>query len=430
MPTSLSVTSYGHCYQALIFANLLLSGISETDDDVNACFNFSERLAFATYQHRNTTDDEEFDFPAFVDEYRSQYFIREAIISRLKSRPYGLIDDTGNFRTNFMYYYFLGKFLAGNSRLGLPVINEMCINSHREANYLTLLFAIHHTTDNSIIEDLLLRTMDTLGSISPATLDRDETRRFGEVISQLPEDVLSNKGVQQARIEERQLRDEMEEQQTNVQKNGDEEPPAKVELLDGAETVNGIYKILKNNKIMGQVLRNRHGNLEKSTIEEIIQTIADSGLRLVNLVLASEQDIARLASYVSQRQSDLDSDRLKEVLRSLSFVWTMVNIEQVVEAFNIPEIREAIESVVEKNGTPAYDLIGYFSRLDSATELTDRERDNLESLLKKHEDLFVQRVLSIRTQYYMNTHRSKAPIEQSICSRLEIRYRSRLLPSS
>ena len=181
-----------------------------------------------------------------------------------------------------MYYYFLGKFLTGNSRLGIPVINEMCINSHREANYLTLLFAIHHTTDNSIIEDLLLRT----------------------------------------------------------------------------------------------------------------------------------------------------AEKLKEVLRVLSFVWIMVNIEQVVEAFNIPEIREAIESAVDKNATPAYDLIGYFSRLDSATELTNRERDSLESLLKKHDDLFVQRVLSIRTQSYMNTHRSRAQIEQAVCSLLDIRYRPRLLPSS
>ncbi len=429
MPTSLSVTSYGHCYQALIFASLLLSGISETDDDVNACFNFSEQLAFATYQHRNTAQNETFDFSAFVDDYKRRFFIREAIINRLKSRPYGLIDETGNFRTNFMYYYFLGKFLAGNSKLGPPVIEEMCINSHREANYLTLLFAIHHTTDNSIIEDLLLRTMDTLGSISPATLEQDETRRFGEVITQLPEDVLSNKGVRQARIEERHLRDTMEEQRANAQENGEEESPNGDEFLDSPETLNGIYKILKNNKIMGQVLRNRHGNLDKSTIEEIIQTIADSGLRLVNLVLANEQDIARWASYVNQRHNDWDAEKIKEVLRFLSFVWTMVNIEQVVEAFNIPEIREAIESVVNKNATPAYDLIGYFSRLDSATELTNRERDCLESLLKEHDDLFVQRVLSIRTQYYMNTHRSRAPIEQAICSLLDIRYRPRLLPS-
>jgi hypothetical protein len=430
MPTNLSVTSYGHCYQALIFANLILSGISKTDDDVNACFNFSEQLAFATYQHRNNVPDEDFDFSKFVDKYRSQFFIRESIINRLKSRPYGLINDTGNFRTDFMYYYFLGKFLAGNSRLGLPVINEMCINSHREANYLTLLFTIHHTTDNSIIEDLLLRTMDILGSVSPATLERDETRRFGEVITQLPEDIMSSKGVQQARTEERQRRDVIEEQQANIRDNGDEEPASADERLIDSESVNWIYKILKNNKIMGQVLRNRHGNLDKSTIEEIIQTIADSGLRLVNSVLANEQDIARLASYISQKHSDWDAEKLKEALRFLSFLWTMVNIEQVVEAFNIPEIREAIDSVVKKNATPAYDLIGYFSQLDSATQITGRERASLASLLKKHDDLFVQRVLSIRTQFYMNTHRSRTPIEQAICSLLEIRYRPRLLPFS
>ena len=363
-----------------------------------------------------------------LDTHRSESLVRWV------ARESGLDLELGKkgkcFRTDFMYYYFLGKFLAGNSRLGLPVINEMCINSHREANYLTLLFAIHHTTDNSIIEDLLLRTMDTLGSVSPATLERDETRRFGEVITQLPEDVMSSKGVQQARTEERQRRDVIEEQQAKIRDNGDEEPASADERLIDSESVNGIYKILKNNKIMGQVLRNRHGNLDKSTIEEIIQTIADSGLRLVNSVLANEQDIARLASYISQKHSDWDAEKLKEALRFLSFAWTMVNIEQVVEAFNIPEIREAIDSVVKKNATPAYDLIGYFSQLDSATQITSRERASLESLLKKHDDLFVQRVLSIRTQFYMNTHRSRTPIEQAICSLLEIRYRPRLLPFS
>ena len=181
---------------------------------------------------------------------------------------------------------------------------------------------------------------------------------------------------------------------------------------------------------MGQVLRNRHGNLEKQTIEEIIQTIADSGLRLVNLVLADEEEIARWASYINQKYSDWDTEKVREILQVLSFAWTMLNIEQVVDAFNIPEIREAIESVVKANSTPAYDLIGYFSQLDSATQLTIEERNSLDKLLDDHDDEFIQRVLSIRTQHYMNTHRSRAMVEQAICSLLEIRYRPRLLPIS
>ena len=292
------------------------------------------------------------------------------------------------------------------------------------------MFAIHHTTDKSIIEDLLLRTMDTLTSISPATLKPEETKRFGDVIAALPEDILSSESVQEARTKERERKDAIGEQHANIQTDEKQEPEETNGRLIELESVNGIYKILKNNKIMGQILRNRHGNLEKRTIEEIIQTIADSGLRLVNLVLADEEEIARLASYINQKHSDWDTEKLKEVLRFLSFVWTMVNIEQVVDAFNIPEIREAIESVVKENSTPAYDLIGYFSQLDSATRLTVEERNSLEKLLNDHDDEFIQRVLSIRTQRYMNTHRSRARVEQSVCSLLKIRYRSRLLPGA
>ena len=363
-------------------------------------------------------------------QYRDQFFIRNAIINRLTSRPYGLIDESGKFRTDFTYYYFLGKFLAGNSRQGHPVIEEMCVNSHREENYLTLLFAIHHTTDNSIIDDLLLRTMGTLDSIPPATLKPEETKRFGDVIDALPDDILSSESVQEARNKERERRDTIEDQQANIQSNGEKEPEETDERLIEIESVNGMYKILKNNKIMGQVLRNRHGNLEKQTIEEIIQTIADSGLRLVNLVLADEEEIARWASYINQKYSDWDTEKVREILQVLSFAWTMLNIEQVVDAFNIPEIREAIESVVKANSTPAYDLIGYFSQLDSATQLTIEERNSLDKLLDDHDDEFIQRVLSIRTQHYMNTHRSRAMVEQAICSLLEIRYRPRLLPIS
>ena len=84
-------------------------------------------------------------------------------------------------------------------------------------------------------------------------------------------------------------------------------------------------------------------------------------------------------------------------------------------------------TVAERTGTPAYGMIGYFTLLDAALELTEKERTELARLLKKHPDPFVRGVLSIRTQHYMNTHRSKANVEQSICSLLGIKYLPRLV---
>ena len=46
MPDNLSITSYGHCYHALIVARLIKAGISPEDNDINSCFNFAEQLAF------------------------------------------------------------------------------------------------------------------------------------------------------------------------------------------------------------------------------------------------------------------------------------------------------------------------------------------------------------------------------------------------
>ena len=263
--------------------------------------------------------------------------------------------------------------------------------------------------------------MCTLDSVNPAALDRDETKRFRSILTELPESILSNDSVEEARRKERDSQDDRDDDQIDTQ-DGVAEP-------GDANPVNGMLRILKNNKIMGQVLRNKHGNLEKSKIEEIIGIISDSGLRLVNLILKDEDEIASLAHYIKSKYPDWDMPRIKYELEWLSFIWTMVNIEQIVYAVNVPEIREAVDTVVSQGSTPAYDLIGYFNQLDSVEGLTQAERNKLQQLLKKHDDTFIKRVLSIRTQHYMNTHRSsKASVEQSISALLGLKYRPRIFP--
>ena len=46
MPNNLTVTSYGHCYHALIVARLIRAGISQKDEEVGACFNLAEQLSW------------------------------------------------------------------------------------------------------------------------------------------------------------------------------------------------------------------------------------------------------------------------------------------------------------------------------------------------------------------------------------------------
>ena len=422
MPSNLAITSYGHCYLALITANLVRSGVSSKDDEINACFNFAEQLAFSIYCDSTDESDARFQFETFVGHYDQRFHIRRSTINKLKRQPYGIIDEDGSFRTKYMYYFFLGKFLANNPKEGEPIIASMCQDSHREVNYLTLLFVIHHTHDTSIIDDIVIRTMCTLDSFPEAQLDPNETRKFSTLVEQLPEDIQSYKSVEEEREQQRDRRDGAAADTAAAQEGADE--------TDDMELVNGIYKIMKNNRIMGQVLRTKHGNLEKSTIQEIVGAIADSGLRLVNLLLQDQEEITQLAVYIKSKCPDWDLAHIKLGLEYLSFCWTMGHIEAVVAAINVPEIQESIETVVRQRSTPAYDLIGYFSLLDGAIELKELQRDALVRLLKTHKDGFIRRILSLRTQHYMNTRRSRARIEQSICQYLQIEYRARPIKMS
>ena len=138
-----------------------------------------------------------------------------------------------------------------------------------------------------------------------------------------------------------------------------------------------------------------------------------------------------MANYIKAKNPDYEIDDIRRDLGWFSFIWTMMNVEGIVNAINVPEIRESIDYVTKEAATPAYDIISYFTLLDSAPELTNAIKKELDILLKKHDYPFFKGILSLRTQHYMNTHHSKARIEQSICSSLGIKYVPRLvMPNS
>ena len=293
----------------------------------------------------------------------------------------------------------------------------MCEQSHVSSNYLTLLFIIHHTKDNQIIDDILLRTMCALDRVDPATLNRNETDSLKEIVSDLPGNILSNNSVVEERKRERETRD----LNNNEVVSQDESE----ESID-ENSINDVYRIFKNSEILAKILRTKYGSLEKTKIKEITEIVADSGLRLVKLGIMDKARITQAGNYLEKKYPELTAEEIRKLIQFLSFLWTMVNIEKIVHSINVPGIKSVVNEVVLEKSTPAYDLIGYFNHLDSTEELTDTVRRELDSLLKRHKDPFFKKVLSIRTQNYMNTHHSPAPIEQSVCSLLNLKYSYRL----
>ena len=413
MPDNFSISSFGHCYHALIVATLIKAGVSQKDSDINSCFNFAEHLSYKIYcqelkgcwKGRNAFDE-------FVSEYKQKFVIKDAMLNRLKQEEYGIISSDGNFRAKFMFYIFLGKYFARSRGAHEKEIAKLCEESYVNNNRLVLLFIIHHTNDNKIVDDILLRVMCSIEGVDPAVLDITECRRFYDIFSDVRKNILSEDSVESQRKKERQVRG-VEEDVDGLEQTADE-------VVENP--FNEMYSVLKCNQILGQILRNKFGSLERGKIAEIVETVADSGLRLVNSVLKNEEEIKQVALYFRQQNPNFEVGCLEQMIRFFSVLWTMANLERIVEAINVPEIREIVGDVVRKRDVPAFDLLGYFNSLDSAEGLSDATRNELKALLSKRRYPFMQNVLSLRTQHYMNTHVGKAKVEQSICSLLGIEY--------
>ena len=407
------LTSFGHCYYILIVAHLLKSGVSRKDEDLNACFNFLERLAFHVYSQSCAETDDEVSVDQFVRAYREQYFIAESLVNRLRHAEFGILDVQGEFRQSYMYYYFLAKYLASNMDANQKLIERLCKDNHMGDNHLIVLFLIHHTSDDSIIDEVLVDCINVLKDVNEATLTEEDTSKFEEASAAIPKSIMSEDSVEVERQRTRELRDFSE----TVDGNNDGSVGTEY-----SGQVRDLYKMLRSIDVLGQALRNKYGVLKKEKIEDVIETVIDGGLRSIMAMLMNKERIDETAIYLSEKHPELNENEMRQLLSTFLLLWTFVHLALVASCVSVPAILEAVKLVAKRKGTPAYELVGYFSELEAAEKLTMGHVNELKKLMKNNKDTFFRRALSLVTQGYMNTHSSKVSVEQAMCSALGIPY--------
>ena len=410
MPKDLTITSYGHCYYVLILAHLIKSGISMKDGEIDACLNFASYYAFNLYKKNSQLSVDESEFKKIITEYKNMFVIKGSLINRLMHQEYGILKDR-IFKMPYMYYYFLGRYFAFNFLNHKRTIEDLAQHSYITANCTTLIFAIHHSQDNQILDKILYQTKRTFSKIPSVSMNSNEVEILEKSVKNIQLNIISDRSVSEERKHERELRELRKYGEDDVNEPGER-----------GEITNSVYRILKNNVVMGQILRNKHGSLHKEKLHEIIDAIIDGGLRLIRLYLLDANEANKIAKCIHEQNPDYDLDEIKEFVHKLVFVLAMNLVETIVAAINIPSLKELIQKKVEAKNLPVYDLIGYFSQLDMLIKDFPPE---LKSLLKqlraKYKSNFMRGVISLRTQYYINTHKLSGPTRQSIFTILGIK---------
>ncbi len=427
MPQSLQITAYGHCYQALITAQLISIGIRK--EDIDSSLNFLSYFAFEVFKRGECS---QVQFEHFLKGYKEQYIIKTNVVNRLTNHNSSIIrNHKGRYEFNYpyIYYFLLGNFFARNYEAHKNLIEEITEKNYLRDNAYILIFTIHHTQDDDLINTILIHTAYVLDHVSAATLNTKETKLLETALQELPEKILSERSVDEERKSEREQRDETE---TDLGELTTDDKSKEDSLSE--ENLNDMYKALKNMEILGQILRNKYGSLPREKIEEVIDFVTDAGLRLINEV-TNHDSILSLEGYFVEVLKNVnipENDKqkieafLRKQIRTIVFLIIGSLLAKVVVSIRKPELLEIVETIYQRKDTPAYDLLYAFLLLSTSENLSPQSVKKITNTLKKFEksrNRVAQRLLSLSLQHYANTHHIHHRLREKLFHALRINYR-------
>lgn len=424
MPKDYSITAYGHCYQALVVAQILKKGIKR--EQVDDCYNFLRHLSFDIYQKKNR--DEAYtaiDYSNFKRSYREKFFIQETILNRLENDEYEVIriGERVKFTLDYTYYFFIGMYLAFADDQD-ELLSKLVEDIHLKQNALIVIFTVHHTQNKIILENILTHCICCFDDVKAAELTVDETQFMNELIAELPSDISSKKSVGETRKE---IRDRQDKEYDDLDK--EDKETDEVKAID-------INKGLRILEVLGQILKNRGGSFERDIVLETLENTIDLGLRILNLLLDSFRT-PEFAEWLSKSLEDSEEEYFSEHHRSFSdekrkkfvaktiqimgYMLTVSMLNRISFSVNSEKLTEAISILSDKKKTPAYQMIGFLSKL-SQNGLEMQELKELITSFDKKKNYWAKKTLSYYAQGYLSTHNIKYNERQKIYKILEIDY--------
>jgi len=278
------LTSYGHCYQSLIQQALSKIGIDAKDFDLY--LNYLTELAYYLFNTNQSSLDENL-LGSFQKEYSDKYLIEshtEVFFALINAGILRNVNDEIVFRYRYIFYFYVAKYLADhlNNQSSKRVVKELCENTHTEKNANILIFLVHHSKDQLIIDEILFNSLVVFERIKEATLNIDETQYLLDFIKSLPDLVIEEKNIEKERTKSLEVQDEFEEVpclQTSSEKDEeDEEEHDRIILVD----INRSARLVE---IIGQILRNRHGSLKKTQLYDLAESAYSTGLKFLSFYL-------------------------------------------------------------------------------------------------------------------------------------------------
>ncbi|CUU08733.1 ATPase [Candidatus Kryptonium thompsonii] len=371
MPLNQEITSQGYCYQALIYFYLRKQGVK--NDEIDIYINFLTELSFYFYKAKKNELSPE-DFTSFMRSYLEKYNlpIREEILLKNLSQII-LVDNLNNysFHYPYLYYYFVAKYLVEHieDKEIKREIEKIINNLHIDENAYIAVFMTHHSKSVDILDEIEANALILFDKYKPATLTRDEVKFFDEQVNTIVKAALPPATImpEKERAERLKMQDEIEQSPKDMEEKekSEEYDPLEKELRRAIRTV----------EVMGCIIKNRAGSLEKTKIEEIFNEGVNVYLRILSgffNYIKSEDGQKSVIDFLSKRlekiikereegKRKLSEEKLKEISRiifwNINFFVVYGVIQKIIHSLGSNKLIEIIKKSCDEINTPASFLV-------------------------------------------------------------------------
>ena len=379
-PLDQEITSQGYCYQALIYIYLRKQKVK--NDEIEIYINFLSEFAFYFYSKKKH-ELSIHEFNSFMEKYLDKYNLpikQETLLKNLQQTQIILLDSCNNysFCYSYLYYFFVAMYLAEHIKNNKEIIDRILNNLHKDENAYIAIFLSHHSKNVYILNEIINNALHLFDKYEPATLSKDELSFFDEQVDNIIKAVLppSNATPEKERAQRLKNQDIEEQNKEDLEKKRD-----KVDE-DYDDLTKELRRSIKTVEVMGRIIKNRAGSLEKIKLENVFEEAMKVHLRILTSffeLIKDKKMQKEIVNYISNRLDVIIKDKEKrdkeekkkpkpfsqEKLEKLSkIIFWNTNffvvygfIDKIIHSLGSKKLTAIIEKVCNIENTPASFLI-------------------------------------------------------------------------
>jgi len=448
-PHELQVSSYGNYYQLLILKSL--TDNIRDQSELNTYQSYCGELSHFFFDKKTTIiSRSEFDeFHKKISHYEkmdlhSSMTAEKTIETLCKVGILNSFGDTIEFKYQYTYYYFEAQYLAKHisKKETKEIVAKLCERLYRTEFANILMFLIHFSNDEFIINELIRNASEIFKELNPCKLENDITH-LHELVNELPKLYLKEKSVEEIREEENQKLDE-----DVASRSESEEIPAwdideDVSEIDIISKLNLSFKLIE---VLGQVLKNNpSGSMSGPIKHQMLKETYVLGLRTLNVffsvlndntdfILNQLRDIIakieekRNENKKSEDRREVEKEKIEKVSRQLLFSLcsqiSFTFIKKVSDSVGTNKLMDKYPKVQDELNFASVKLINFLIKLDHASGFPDRDMQTLKDEVEKHPmSYFLMKRMVVN---HLHRHPVNYKDKQRICAFLGIPLESQL----